>query len=263
MLKRVRDLCVRATSQGGVKKPPPALKERRGLVMSHLYIVEDLPSLHLPPAAYATEGFAKVGHTALRGAVAQQPRPLCLGADLPRVKDYLRCRPFAVLTLATLLHETRVPSVLDNPGPFFESAFERQLHRRFNAARSDAKCRYDNRSGCEVYRRRDYAELVDTARAVAEERGFAFRLDSYLVDVPAPYLLILRRGSSFFLPDSLGAHLVSEPDAISVETLGDFLCHCARLEVPELPVLLKDARLRDAYETRQGAYEARQVVCER
>jgi hypothetical protein len=252
MLKRVRELCVRATSQG-VKKPPQLV--RRGIVMSHLYIVEDLPSLHLAPAAYEAEGFAKVGHTASRGPVAQQPRPLCLGADLARVKDYLRCRPFAVLTLATLLHETRTPSVLDNPGPFFESAFEKQLHRRFNAARSVAKCRYDNRSGCEVYRRRDYADLMDAARAVAEERGFAFRVDSYLVDVPAPYLLILRRGSSFFLPDSLGAHLVTEPDAIGAETLGDFLCHCARLDVPELPVLLKDARLRDAYETCRDAYE--------
>jgi hypothetical protein len=48
---------------------------------------------------------------------------------------------------------------------------------------------------------------------------------------------------------------VTEPDAIGAETLGDFLCHCARLDVPELPVLLKDARLRDAYETRRDAYE--------
>ena len=253
MLKRVRDLCVRVTARHGIVKNVVA-RERPGLVTSHLYIVEDLPSLHLPPPAYATEGFAKVGHTAVRGEAARQPRPICLGADIARVKDYLRCRPFAVLTLVTLLHETRVRSVIDNPGAFFESAYERQLHRRFNDARSDTKCRYDNRSGREVYRRRDYAELMDTARVVAEERGFAFRIDSYLVDVPAPYLLILRRGSSYFLPDSLGAHLVSEPDAISVETLGDFLCHCARLDVPELPVLLKDERLRTAYETRRDVY---------
>lgn len=211
-------------------------------------MIEDLPSLHLPPDRYLEEGFIKAGHASCDQRLINAGR-IWLGRDLARIKEYLRSRPYAVLTLNTMLHETSVSAVKNNPGAFFESAFERQFHRRFNERRSAAKCRYDNRSGCEIYMRRDFRELEIVAREVAAERDFQIRNISHLLDVPDAYLLIMRNGDRHFLPDSLGEHLAGNT-AISPEILGDFLCHCERLGVPELNSLLKDTHLRDCYNAR-------------
>ena len=230
-----------------------ALAPRSSRIASHFYMLEDLPSLHLPSELYAHEGYVKVGHASCDQRCIDAGRTVWLGGgEMARIKECLRSRPFAVLTLMTLVHDTRVRSAVTNPGAFFESAFERPFHRRF--AESPLKCRYDNRSGCEVYTRKDLAALDQAAREVAEERGFTLRVDSHLLDVPAAYLIIMRRGSSHFLPDSLPAHIVKGADDINPDLLGDFLCHCARLEVPEMHRLLEDERIRGIFAARRALY---------